>query len=52
MKKAFSFALGLVVAISALFVSCADGGNDGGGNNDLFCNVLVIEQLKSKFKSK
>ena len=45
MKKAFSFALGLVVAISALFVSCADGGNDGGGNNDLFCNVSVTNTV-------
>ena len=41
MKKAFMFSLGVLVALSSLFVSCADGGDDGGGNNDLFCNVSV-----------
>ena len=45
MKKAFMFSLGVLVALSSLFVSCADGGNDGGGNNDLFCNVSVTNTV-------
>ena len=43
MKKAIFLALGVIVALSALFVSCADGDNEGGGNNDLFCNVSVTK---------
>ena len=45
MKKAFMFSLGVLVALSSLFVSCADGGDDGGGNNDLFCNVSVTNTV-------
>ena len=41
MKKVFQFSLGVLVAFASLFVSCDDGGNEGGGNNDLFCNVSV-----------
>ena len=41
MKKVFQFSLGVFVAFASLFVSCDDGGNEGGGNNDLFCNVSV-----------
>ena len=41
MKKVFQFSLGVLAAFASLFVSCDDGGNEGGGNNDLFCNVSV-----------
>ena len=37
MKKAFLFSLGLVVALSSLFVSCSD--NNGDGNGVVSCTV-------------
>ena len=41
MKKAFLFSLGLVVALSSLFVSCSDNNGDDDKNDSLICQISV-----------
>ena len=41
MKKAFLFSLGLVVALSSLFVSCSDNNGDDDKNDSLICKISV-----------
>ena len=41
MKKTFLFSLGLVVAISSLFVSCSDNNGDDDKNDSLICQISV-----------
>ena len=41
MKKAFLFSLGLVVALSSLFVSCSDNNGDDDKSDSLICQISV-----------
>ena len=41
MKKAFLFSLGLVVALSSLFVSCSDNNGDDDKGDSLICQISV-----------
>ena len=41
MKKAFLFSLGLVVALSSLFVSCSNNNGDDDKGDSLICQISV-----------